>query len=629
MGAGAVAAVVAAEDSLNTGASTSAVMPSSVIGQVRAVSVADACTAAKASAPKYRWVTAAGPPAGREAVGGPPSSSPTGRPSVKPGGRSSAPAGATSMTMAATSRQLVRRKRRVLRMRGEGRWHRPGRRCYPSAPGRFGHPHPPLCVAFRSRPPLQRPMPSLMLASAPLRRISSLLVAVLAIATAAVLPASAAVATPSSPSAVSTSPSATSDEAEFLRLLNDERVNGGLAALDSDSGLAPTSRAWSQHMSDVNVLEHDPNLASVAEMVEPAWRSVGENVGVGYTVQSLHDAFMASTGHRANIMKTTYNRVGIGVVVETSGKIWVTVRFLEGPDLTPTPPAPVVVPGVASSLVGDFDGDGFGDLLTYGPGTTTDELWFGEANKVMRKASVNVSGQYQPVAGDFDGNGLVEILWYAPGSSSDYVWEWNGSSFTSTPTSIIGTYVPLSGDFDGDGFGDLLWYAAGSPKDYYWYGSGTGGFTSVETAIIGSYLPVTGDLDGNAGDDIFWYAKGTPNDYIWYSTLARGGYTSVQTSVIGTYVPVTGDFDGNNTDDLFWYAAGAAKDYTWFTDTTKGHYISVERSVQGTYLPGASDTDADGADDVVWFGPNTAAGDPLWFGRVGSTVYDASTVHSG
>ncbi len=33
-----------------------------------------------------------------------------------------------------------------------------------------------------------------------------------------------------------------------------------------------------------------------------------------------------------------------------------------------------------AALTGDFDGDGYDDLLTYNPGTTGDELWFGQAD---------------------------------------------------------------------------------------------------------------------------------------------------------------------------------------------------------------------------------------------------------
>ncbi len=104
------------------------------------------------------------------------------------------------------------------------------------------------------------------------------------------------------------------EESSFLQKINAERDARGLADLQWDSKLAGTSRSWSGVMAGNGELSHHPNLAAVAASVEPSWRSVGENVGVGGSVTSLHDAFMHSTGHRANILKPSYNRVGIGVV---------------------------------------------------------------------------------------------------------------------------------------------------------------------------------------------------------------------------------------------------------------------------------------------------------------------------
>ena len=44
-------------------------------------------------------------------------------------------------------------------------------------------------------------------------------------------------------------------------------------------------------------------------------------------VEDVHPALMASSGHRANILNTGYNAVGIGVV-EEKGKIYVTQDFI-------------------------------------------------------------------------------------------------------------------------------------------------------------------------------------------------------------------------------------------------------------------------------------------------------------
>jgi hypothetical protein len=149
---------------------------------------------------------------------------------------------------------------------------------------------------------------------------------------------------PTSPASATTA----SDEATFLTLMNQERTRAGLPAMVSDSKLAGTSRSWSSTMGSQDRLYHDPNLAAVAGSVEPAWRSVGENVGVGYSASSLHTAFMNSPGHRANVMSSKFNRVGIGVIY-ANGKTWVTARFIQGPAIsgsTGLEPVRTVAPAV-------------------------------------------------------------------------------------------------------------------------------------------------------------------------------------------------------------------------------------------------------------------------------------------
>jgi uncharacterized protein YkwD len=54
--------------------------------------------------------------------------------------------------------------------------------------------------------------------------------------------------------------------------------------------------------------------------------SLGENVGVHYTVREMHMAFMRSSGHRANILRSSWRKVGVGVKVH-NGRVWVTELF--------------------------------------------------------------------------------------------------------------------------------------------------------------------------------------------------------------------------------------------------------------------------------------------------------------
>ena len=57
------------------------------------------------------------------------------------------------------------------------------------------------------------------------------------------------------------------------------------------------------------------------------WSKLGENVGRGGTVDSLHSAFMASSGHKKNILGD-YNYVGIGTDSK-DGVLYVTVVFMK------------------------------------------------------------------------------------------------------------------------------------------------------------------------------------------------------------------------------------------------------------------------------------------------------------
>ncbi len=132
-----------------------------------------------------------------------------------------------------------------------------------------------------------------------------------------------------------TSPSAVAGpgESSFLAKMNAERSGRGLAPVEMYWDLVDDARAHSRRMADENNLYHNPNLAAVTT----GWITLGENVGVGPTVDALHAAFMDSAGHRANILGD-FNYVGVGVVAEADTKLWVTVVFMRGPEGLNSPP---------------------------------------------------------------------------------------------------------------------------------------------------------------------------------------------------------------------------------------------------------------------------------------------------
>jgi uncharacterized protein YkwD len=58
------------------------------------------------------------------------------------------------------------------------------------------------------------------------------------------------------------------------------------------------------------------------------WTSLGENVAAGYpTVTAVMSGWMGSTGHRANLLSTSYQHVGVGRAPSGSGALYWTQNF--------------------------------------------------------------------------------------------------------------------------------------------------------------------------------------------------------------------------------------------------------------------------------------------------------------
>ena len=115
---------------------------------------------------------------------------------------------------------------------------------------------------------------------------------------------------------------ATTAEDSLTARLNGARSDQGLPSLATRSDLVAVARAQANRMADSGTLYHNPNLTTDVTN----WRSVGENVGYGPDVQTVHVAFMNSEGHRANILDTDYTEVGVGVV-ERGDRVWVAEVF--------------------------------------------------------------------------------------------------------------------------------------------------------------------------------------------------------------------------------------------------------------------------------------------------------------
>ncbi len=120
----------------------------------------------------------------------------------------------------------------------------------------------------------------------------------------------------------------TSAEKQFVSLINKERTKRGLAPLTVNRELANVARRWTDTMVS-NSQGCPSGLAhnrGYAKQVPGGWSRIGENVGCGSSVTSVHRALMRSKSHRANILGD-FNQVGIGVSVDRRGSVWITQNF--------------------------------------------------------------------------------------------------------------------------------------------------------------------------------------------------------------------------------------------------------------------------------------------------------------
>ena len=112
----------------------------------------------------------------------------------------------------------------------------------------------------------------------------------------------------------------------MLALTNHDRANHDRSALSFAERLAHYAKSHSQAMADRGYIYHSTADQLITALDGYDWQLGGENVGVGGSLESLEDAFMASTDHRKNILRKVYDHAAVGIVRQDDA-IWITVIF--------------------------------------------------------------------------------------------------------------------------------------------------------------------------------------------------------------------------------------------------------------------------------------------------------------
>ena len=120
----------------------------------------------------------------------------------------------------------------------------------------------------------------------------------------------------------------TTDEQEVFNLVNEQRTIVGLAKLEIDEELQNVARLKVKDMVDNNYFDHNsPTYGTPFNMIKNfgiTYKAAGENIAGNSSNQGAVDAWMASEGHKDNILSNNYNYTGIAVVNSPKyGKIYV------------------------------------------------------------------------------------------------------------------------------------------------------------------------------------------------------------------------------------------------------------------------------------------------------------------
>lgn len=236
-------------------------------------------------------------------------------------------------------------------------------------------------------------------------------------------------------------------------------------------------------------------------------------------------------------------------------------------------------------LTGDVNGDGRADIITFTRGDAADVYValstgdsFGPSAKWHDFFAV---GAEYPEVGDVNGDGLTDIVTFTRGGTGD-VWvalstgTGFGPGIKWQDNFCFGSEIPAVGDFDGDGRDDIATFTRGSAADVFV--SLSNGVAFVQEVwrwhdhfAAGVELPGTGDVNGDGRDDVVTFTRGTAADV--YVSLSDGGrfvgdgLKWHDFFATGEEAPGIGDFNGDGRMDILTFTRGAAADVYVATST--------------------------------------------------------------
>jgi uncharacterized protein YkwD len=125
--------------------------------------------------------------------------------------------------------------------------------------------------------------------------------------------------------------SGVSDPADALAaMVGAMRASERLPRLVSDPRLDAVARAHALRMKQARTVGHDVGDGDPTERLDSAGlhaREIGENVAHAQSVVLAHRALYASVSHRENLLRAAFTRIGVAVLGDPDGSVWVAEVF--------------------------------------------------------------------------------------------------------------------------------------------------------------------------------------------------------------------------------------------------------------------------------------------------------------